>query len=223
MGQSGMAGLEGLLSQLSAGRGGANGLDGLLGTLREAGLGEQVDSWVNAGTNQPVTPQAVTQAFGEQRLDGAAQGLGLQGGGVLAGVLAQLLPVLIDRLTPHGQVPATPQDDGGGWGGILGGLLGGGQHGQGGGGLGGGLGGILGGLLGGMQQQGGGAGGGGLGDILGGLLGGMQGGGQQDDGQQAGSQGLPPAPRDDGVPPAAPAAGGDDPFGALLRGMNRGG
>ncbi|MBR0643940.1 YidB family protein [Plastoroseomonas hellenica] len=208
MGQSGMSGLEGLLSQLSSGNGsGANGLDGLLGTLRQAGLGEQVDSWVNAGANRPVEPEALTQAFGAERLEGAAQGLGLQGG-ALAGILAQLLPVLIDRLTPQGQMPSAPQDGGeGNWGSILGGLLGGGQ---GGGALGGGLGSILGGLLGGA---GGGQGGGGLGDILGGLLGGA-GGGQ-----------LPQAPQDPGPAAAGPAAttGGDgDPFGALLRGINRG-
>lgn len=205
MGQSGMSGLEGLLSQLSSGSGGAGGLDGLLGTLRQAGLGEQVDSWINTGANRPVAPEELTQAFGAERLQGAAQGLGLQGGGALAGVLASLLPVLIDRLTPQGQMPSAPQDDGsGGWGSILGGLLGGGQGGgfPGGGAQGGGLGSILGGLLGGA---GGAQGGGGLGDILGGLLGGA-GGGQ-----------LPQAaPQDTG--PAPSRTGGDDPFSSILPG-----
>lgn len=209
MGQSGMSGLEGLLSQLSSGRGGsAGGLDGLLGTLRQAGLGEQVDSWINTGENRPVAPEELTQAFGAERLQGAAQGLGLQGGGALAGILAQLLPVLIDRLTPQGQMPSAPQDDGsGGWGSILGGLLGGGQGGgfPGGGAQGGGLGSILGGLLGGAGGAQGG--GGGLGDILGGLLGGAGGAGGQ----------LPQAPQDPGPAPSR-TGGGDDPFSSILPG-----
>lgn len=211
MGQSGMSGLEGLLSQLSSGSGGsaAGGLDGLLGTLRQAGLGEQVDSWINTGENRPVEPEALTQAFGAERLQGAAQGLGLQGGGALAGILAQLLPVLIDRLTPQGQMPSAPQEDaGGGWGSILGGLLGGGQGGgfPGGGAQGGGgLGSILGGLLGGAGGAQGG--GGGLGDILGGLLGG------------AGAGGQPPqaAPQEPGPAPTR-TGGGDDPFSSILPG-----
>lgn len=218
MGQSGMSGLEGLLSQLSSGSGGgggAGGLDGLLGTLRQAGLGEQVDSLINTGANRPVAPEELTQAFGAERLEGAAQGLGLQqGGGALAGILASLLPVLIDRLTPQGQMPSAPQADaGGGWGSILGGLLGGGQGGgfPGGGAQGGGLGSILGGLLGGASGAQGG--GGGLGDILGGLLGGAGGTGGAGGGQ------LPQAPQDPG--PAPSRTGGDDPFSSLLPG-NRG-
>ena len=33
------------------------GLDGLTAKLRDAGMGDQVDSWIGSGPNEPIDPQ----------------------------------------------------------------------------------------------------------------------------------------------------------------------
>ena len=128
------------------------GLDGLLGKLREGGLGDQVDSWVSTGSNEPVDPQRLGQALGPDTVQRLSTGSGIDIGALLP-MLAMFLPQIIDMLTPDGSAPA------GGVGGAAGGDLGG----------------LLGGLLGGQAGAGGASGGAGLDDLLGGL-GGMLGG-----------------------------------------------
>jgi uncharacterized protein YidB (DUF937 family) len=173
-------GIEGLLGMLAGGQGGAQGLGALVDRLRQAGLGEQVDSWVGTGANQPVAPEQLEQAFGPDALAGMAQRLGIGGGGAagggMAAALAALLPQVINGLTPQGRVPQSDAEFGqGGMTGVLSQMMGAMAGGQGGAApSGGGLGGLLGGLLGGGAAAGAGQGGG-LGALLGGLLGGAAG------------------------------------------------
>lgn len=111
------------------------GLSGILGKLQQGGLADAAASWVGTGANQPVSADALGSALGPDLMGQISQALG-GNGQQAAGVLAQVLPGLIDQLTPQGQVPA---DNGmGGLGALLGG-----------GGSGGGadLAGMLGGLL----------------------------------------------------------------------------
>jgi len=98
--QSGIA--TSLLNQLSSG--GGAGLAGLVQQLTSGGLGQQVASWVGTGSNQPVSPQQVEQAMGPDRIKqlAAEHGIDTQ---QLTSHLAQILPVVIDKLTPNGQVP----------------------------------------------------------------------------------------------------------------------
>lgn len=119
----------------------AGGLSGLLGKLQQGGLGDAAASWVGTGANQPVQPDALGSALGPDLMGMIA---GQLGGNQqqAAGTLADLLPGLIDQLTPQGQVPA---DNGMG---ALGALLGGGQRGGAGGLDAGDLMGMLGGMLG---------------------------------------------------------------------------
>jgi len=145
-------GLEGMFGQLMGGRQDGAGLEKLLAKLRQQGLGEEVDSWVSTGPNREVAPEQVQAALGEDRLSGMAQQFGMPSG-ALGGILAQLLPELVNRLTPNGQVPQQLPGGTGGLGGILSSVLGGLlANGMGGSGQGGGLGSILGGLLGGQEQ-----------------------------------------------------------------------
>jgi uncharacterized protein YidB (DUF937 family) len=112
------------------------GLEGLVAKFQQGGLGEVVQSWISTGPNLPISPDQLGQALGPDAL----QQLGA-GGQDLLGPLSQLLPQVVDGLTPNGQLPA----GGGDLAGLLGGLLGG----AGGAGAGGpNLGGLLGGLLG---------------------------------------------------------------------------
>jgi len=83
------------------------GLQGLLQRLQQAGLGDVVSSWVGTGQNQPIDPRQLQQAMPDDVTNISRQaGLGTQQGG---SVLAQLLPQLIDRLTPNGRVPQQDQ------------------------------------------------------------------------------------------------------------------
>jgi len=120
------------------------GVDGLIGTLRDGGLGGAVDSWVSTGANQAVDPQQLGAALGPETTAKLAQDTGLSIPDLLP-MLASFLPMIINHLTPGGQVPAGGTSGGlGDLGGLIGGALGGGGSGLGdllGGGLGGNLGG----------------------------------------------------------------------------------
>lgn len=102
----------------------AGGLSGLLGKLQQGGLGDAAQSWVGTGANQPVSPDALGGALGPELMEMITRQLG-GNSQQAAGTMADLLPGLIDQLTPKGQLPA---DNGMG---ALGDLLGGGRGGQG--------------------------------------------------------------------------------------------
>jgi uncharacterized protein YidB (DUF937 family) len=97
-----------LLSALGGGEGQgaqANGLSGLVDRFHQAGLGHIAQSWVsNEQPNQPVTPDQVHSALGEQQITALAEKMGLPKTG-LTSLLAGLLPKLVDSLTPNGQLP----------------------------------------------------------------------------------------------------------------------
>ena len=85
------------------------GLGGLLSKLGNAGLGDQVASWVGTGQNLPVSADQITQALGHGGLGDLAAQLGLPSDQI-AGHLAELLPQVVDHLTPNGQVPDAGSD-----------------------------------------------------------------------------------------------------------------
>lgn len=83
----------------------AGGVEALLSKLKSAGLGDQLQSWIGTGANAPVSGEQIQAALGSQ-LDTAAQSAGQDSGAVAAG-LAQVLPGIIDKLSPSGQLPAS--------------------------------------------------------------------------------------------------------------------
>ena len=85
-------------------RGAGGGLGGLLEQLQGAGFGEQAESWVSRGPNKPISPDAMTQIFGRDTLDQIARQAGLSEDETSRG-LSQLLPEVVDRVTPDGKVP----------------------------------------------------------------------------------------------------------------------
>lgn len=85
------------------------GLGGLLGRLGQAGLGEQVASWVGTGQNLPVTPEQLEQALERSGLGSMAAQLGVSGE-QMASQLAPLLPAVVDGLTPNGQLPESSDE-----------------------------------------------------------------------------------------------------------------
>ena len=81
------------------------GLGGLLEKFNQAGMGDAAKSWVGHGENAPISGDQLGQVLGGDMMGDIAAKLGLSHGDA-AGQLANVLPGLIDRLTPHGQVPA---------------------------------------------------------------------------------------------------------------------
>jgi uncharacterized protein YidB (DUF937 family) len=81
------------------------GLGGLVGAFEKSGLGGVASSWVGSGPNQPVSPQQVQSGLGSQAIQEVASKLGVSPD-MASGVLAQLLPHVVDHLTPNGQMPA---------------------------------------------------------------------------------------------------------------------
>lgn len=101
-----------LLSMLlSRGGSGGGGLSDLLGQLRGSGLGSQVDSWLSPNApNAPVSGSQLEGALGGSDLLGnLARQLGMPQGDV-ASALSQVLPGVVDQLTPQGDVPADLPD-----------------------------------------------------------------------------------------------------------------
>ena len=91
--------------QAAPGGGGLGGLSDLLQQFQQAGLGDKADSWVSAGENQAVQADDLTRVFSREQIEQWAAQAGTDPQSLLA-VLSQALPHVVDRLTPHGEVPS---------------------------------------------------------------------------------------------------------------------
>jgi len=80
------------------------GLGGLLDKLQKGGLGNVANSWVGSGQNQPVSPGQLGPALGSDILKALAQRSGLSED-ELTKQLSQVLPGVVDKLTPAGRLP----------------------------------------------------------------------------------------------------------------------
>jgi uncharacterized protein YidB (DUF937 family) len=83
---------------------GNGGMTAVLERLRQKGLGGQAQSWISSGANQPIDPQSVEQVVGRDELQQMAQRLGVPQQQVTQ-AFAEIMPQLVDHLTPDGQVP----------------------------------------------------------------------------------------------------------------------
>jgi uncharacterized protein YidB (DUF937 family) len=90
--------------QASAAAPNVGGLGGILDSFQKSGLGHIADSWVSKGENMPVSGDQVSDVFGQDKIAEIASHLGMSRGDVTGG-LAQILPQLINHVTPDGQVP----------------------------------------------------------------------------------------------------------------------
>ena len=113
--------LVGLLSQGGAGgAAGVGGLTDLISRFEQGGLGHVIGSWVSSGHNLPISADQLQAVLGSGNLGLIAQQLGLSHGEA-AEQLSQVLPQVVDHLTPQGQLPAV--DGLGDIGGLIGKLL----------------------------------------------------------------------------------------------------
>ena len=83
---------------------GPGGLQNILQSFQAKGLGDVVQSWIGNGPNQPITPDQVHAALGPDVVEQLAQKAGLPPGAAKT-ALAVVLPLVVDKLTPGGQIP----------------------------------------------------------------------------------------------------------------------
>jgi len=80
------------------------GLQGLVQSFHDKGMGGLVSSWVGSGQNSPISADQVHQVLGSDQVKALAAKAGISPD-TAGSAIAQLLPGLVDKLTPNGSVP----------------------------------------------------------------------------------------------------------------------
>jgi len=80
------------------------GLGGLVKQFEQGGLGDVAKSWIGSGQNQPISSNQLSSVLGPKIIEVLAQKTGLSGQ-ELTSQLSQILPGIVDKLTPHGRMP----------------------------------------------------------------------------------------------------------------------
>jgi uncharacterized protein YidB (DUF937 family) len=86
------------------GNGGQGGLNAIVAKLQQAGLGDQVKSWIGNGQNLPITAEQLQQALGSDTAKQLAAKFNIPLD-QLGPVLAQMLPKAVDHASPNGTLP----------------------------------------------------------------------------------------------------------------------
>jgi len=80
------------------------GVNGLVESFHSNGLGGMVNSWIGSGENQAVSPDQIQQVLGSGQVQALAEKLGVSPEQA-SSTLSQLLPTVMDKLSPNGAVP----------------------------------------------------------------------------------------------------------------------
>jgi uncharacterized protein YidB (DUF937 family) len=103
--------LGSILDMLGGASGGAapartsgGGLADLIQGFDKEGLGDIMSSWIGTGENKQPSPEQMRRGLGPARVQEAARQSGLPVESLLP-MLASALPMIIDFLTPKGQMP----------------------------------------------------------------------------------------------------------------------
>jgi uncharacterized protein YidB (DUF937 family) len=100
-----MGNIAGMLLPAVAGLVAGGGLQKLIGQFESHGLADVAGSWVGKGENQGVSPEQVNQALGHDAVAQVAAQTGLSHDEA-ASAISQVLPAVVDHVTPDGAVPA---------------------------------------------------------------------------------------------------------------------
>lgn len=122
-GGGGTAGAGGLGDLLKGGLGGllaggaagglagsvlGGGLNDVLKQLQDSGHGDAANSWVGSGPNKDITPGDLGNALGADQINAMMEHSGLSRQELLDG-LSQVLPGMVDQLTPDGHMPSADE------------------------------------------------------------------------------------------------------------------
>jgi uncharacterized protein YidB (DUF937 family) len=80
------------------------GLSGMVQSFHEKGLGGIMSSWVGTGHHLPITADQIQHVLGSEQVKELAAKAGISPD-LASSSLATMLPSLIDKLTPNGQMP----------------------------------------------------------------------------------------------------------------------
>lgn len=80
------------------------GLQGMIQSFQQKGLGNVIQSWIGKGENQPVSKEQIREGMGEERIQNLSTKTG-QSPDTVASKLQEVLPNVMDKLTPDGSVP----------------------------------------------------------------------------------------------------------------------
>ena len=105
LGQLGSAVLPVVLSEV-LGNGGQGGLSAIVAKLQQAGLGDQVKSWIGKGQNLPITADQLRQVLGSDTVKQLAARFNIPVDQI-SEILAQQLPTAVDHASPDGKLPHT--------------------------------------------------------------------------------------------------------------------
>jgi len=103
LGQLGAAVLPVVLGEIM-GTGNQGGLNAIVAKLQQAGLTEQVKSWIGTGQNLPITADQLKQVLGSDVVRQLAARYNIPIDQV-SEVLAHELPLAVDRASPDGKLP----------------------------------------------------------------------------------------------------------------------
>jgi uncharacterized protein YidB (DUF937 family) len=88
---------------------GTEGLQTILAKLKDAGLGDQVNSWIDKNRDSlPVSPEQIRAALGDEHVQQLAKSLGIPIDDVLA-ALSDKLPEVAEAAGPAVAPPSTGQ------------------------------------------------------------------------------------------------------------------
>ena len=82
----------------------SGGLNGLVQQFASKGLGDLVSSWIGTGKNLPISAEQIQHVLGSDAIKNMASKIGVDSNSVTS-QLSNLLPQVIDKLTPDGKVP----------------------------------------------------------------------------------------------------------------------
>lgn len=120
--QGGLGALLPVITSMLSNDGQQGGLGGLVEKFQQAGMGDVVGSWIGKGENMPISADQLTQVLGSGAVSDIAAKLGIDPSQA-AGSLSEMLPGIIDKLTPDGQAPEGGLGGAADLMGVLGGLL----------------------------------------------------------------------------------------------------
>jgi uncharacterized protein YidB (DUF937 family) len=86
------------------------GLDGVVKQFQSGGYKKQVESWISTGQNQAISAIEVGQAIGIEKVKKLADAAGIDVNKA-RDLLAEYLPIAIDKATPEGKLPVPEKDE----------------------------------------------------------------------------------------------------------------
>ena len=90
-------GMASVLGGLLANNGEAGGLDGLVEKFKQAGMADQVNSWIGNGQNLPISAEQISQILGSDVVRTVAAN-------ILAAPLIAMAPRIVSHVAPGGML-----------------------------------------------------------------------------------------------------------------------